>query len=317
MGGRIRTEQRGRVVVATLSNPPHALMTMDMMRELEGLVADCEADDGVGAVVLTGDHPDRFLAHFDVAEILEGARQSPAVPPAATRAGVAALGAMGSSRLVDRALEGTPVEGLRDVMAFQRTLLAMGRSNVVYIAAINGNALGGACELALACDFRFMAGGDHVIGQPEALLGFPPGGGGTQRLTRLLGEAAAMEIALGAEPLDPDDALDIGLITRVCSPETLVEDAVAYAAKLARRAPLANGGVKRAIRDGGSGSLAQGLRVEAGEFVAAARADESIRLMEAFVAQLEEAGELPTYDEEARQRLIDGTFVDLWPAQKD
>ncbi|HYH61503.1 MAG TPA: enoyl-CoA hydratase/isomerase family protein, partial [Solirubrobacterales bacterium] len=215
MSASIRIEERGRVLLATLSNPPHGLFNDNLVVALESLVTRAESDDGVGAVVLTGDHPDRFLAHYDVAELLAGAEESPSISP---RLGRASLRVAGAARKVpggEAALGRTPAAGLIALERFHETLLRMESCGAVFFAAINGSAMGGGCELSLACDFRWMAKGDHLIGQPEILFGFPPGGGGTQRLVRMLGTSKALGLVLDGGPLSPDEALEIGLIDRI------------------------------------------------------------------------------------------------------
>src|SRR5687768_17274570 len=94
MGEQVRIEREGRVVVATLDNPPHALMTRTMIAELDELVREAESDPGIGAVVLCGAHPERFLAHYDVGELLEASRRSLSVSSRQAGAGVRAVGAL-------------------------------------------------------------------------------------------------------------------------------------------------------------------------------------------------------------------------------
>ena len=310
MGTQVKVQRDGRVVVATLDNPPHALMTPKMVAELDALSLEAEADDGIGAVVLTGAHPERFLAHYDVGALLAGAEASPAVSPRQARA----IG--GVVRHLERvpgagpALGKSPAAGMVELHAFHATLSRLGTSGAVWIAAINGAAMGGGCELSLACDLRLISGGG-ILGQPEILLGFPPGGGGTQRLSRLIGRARALEIILEGRPVEADEALEIGMVHRVVAPDELVAVAVETAERLARRPKAAVGACKRAILEGGSMSLAAGLRVEQAEFLATIVSDPARRAMAAYVEQIERTGEIPAYDADLRERLRDGTFVDM------
>ncbi len=117
------------------------------------------------------------------------------------------------------------------------------------IAAVNGFALGGGCELAMACDIR-IAGNRAKFGQPEVGLGITPGYSGTQRLPRLVGKAKAMELILTADIIGADDAAAIGLVNRVVPQETLMEEAYALAEKIAKNGPLAVAYSKKAIVDG-------------------------------------------------------------------
>lgn len=150
MSGSIRAEQRGRVLLATLSNPPHGLFDDPLVVALGELVDRAESDDGVGAVVLTGDHPERFLAHYDVAELLQGAEESPSLSPGVARASLRAAGALRKVPGGEEALGRTPAAGLVAIERFHETMLRMESCGAVFIAAINGSAQGGGCELSLA-----------------------------------------------------------------------------------------------------------------------------------------------------------------------
>jgi enoyl-CoA hydratase len=306
----IRTEQRGRVLVATHHNPPHALMTAQTVERLEAVVDRADADDSVGAVVLTGSHPQRFIAHYDVKEILDGARTAPSVGPRAARASLRTVGALRRVPGADDALARSPAAGLASIERFHEVLLRMNRCGAVFVAALNGSAMGGGCEVALACDVRLMADGDGFgIGQPEILFGFPPGGGGTQRLARMLGSARALRLVLDGGPLTPAEALAEGIVEEVVAPAELLERAVAVAARLGSRPKAAVAAAKRAVYEGGSLPLADGLRLERAEFLATAGTPEAEQAMAAYVEGLERTGELPGYDREAMERALrDGRF---------
>jgi enoyl-CoA hydratase len=299
MTGSVTVEQRERVLVATLANPPHGLMDEAIVAGLAELVARADADPSVGGVVLTGAHETRFVAHYDVGELLEGAKMSPSLSPAIARASLRAAGAVRRAPGGHAMLERTPAAGLAEVERFKHTLLGMGRCDAVWIAALNGSAMGGGCELALACDFRIMASGDHRIGQPEILLGFPPGGGGTQRLARLLGTARALRIVLDGTPMTPEQAAELGLVDRVVDPAELLDAAIAEAARLGSRPKAAIGACKRAVYEGGSLPLLDGLRVENAEFMSAIVSPESLAAMQSYLAATERAGDLAGYDAEA------------------
>jgi short chain enoyl-CoA hydratase (EC 4.2.1.17) len=138
----------------------------------------------------------------------------------------------------------------------------------VTIAAITGYALGGGCELALACDFRVIAS-NAKLGQPEILLGIIPGGGGTQRLTRLVGVARAKELILTGRQVSAEEAERIGLADKVVPPEKVLEEAVSMAASYAKGALVAQGLAKKAIDEGSNISLEDGLALERELFVQA------------------------------------------------
>jgi len=133
------------------------------------------------------------------------------------------------------------------------------------IAAINGFALGGGCEIAMSCDFRF-ASDKAKFGQPEVNLGLLPGYGGTQRTARLLGRGMAMYLCMSGEMIDAHEALRIGLVQRVVAHDELLAETKRIAGIIASKAPLAVAATKRAIDDGGSISLAASLELEALHF---------------------------------------------------
>jgi enoyl-CoA hydratase len=308
--GEVRVERRGRVLLATLENPPHGLMDAGIVDGLEEVVERAESDDAVGAVVLTGAHPERFVAHYDVRELLEGARSGPAVGRRAASASLRAVGVLRRVPSVEETLARTPAAGLLAIERFHDILLRMNRCGAVLVAALNGSAMGGGCELALACDVRVMADGDYGIGQPEVLFGFPPGGGGTQRLARLLGSARALRLVLDGGPLRPGQAADLGLVDELVAADELLERAVALAERLGRRPKLAVAACKRAVYEGGSLSLPDGLRVERAEFLAALGTPEAQDAMAAYLDELERTDELPGYDRATLERALDaGRFT--------
>jgi len=308
--GEVRVEERGEgVLLATLSNPPHALMDDPMVDGLERLAIRANDDPEVTAVVLTGDHPERFIAHYDIAEILEAARAGPSVGPSTARASLGATAALRKVPGAAGALANTPAAGLVAIERFGEVFLRMNRAGAVFVAAINGSAMGGGCELSLACDLRLMADGEHAIGQPEILLGFPPGGGGTQRLARLLGSAAALRLCLDGGPLTPEEARDLGIVDEVVSPDGLVDRALELATRLGRRPKAAIAGVKRSVYLGGALPLPAGLRLERAELLAALGTQESESAMEAYLEEFEREGELPAYRPgRAERALEDGRF---------
>jgi enoyl-CoA hydratase len=303
--GEVRLEQRGRVLLATLDNPPHGLMDAGVVDGLEALVARAGSDGRVGAVVLTGAHPERFVAHYDVSELLEGARGSPAVGRRAASASLRAVGALRRVPPVGDALERTPMAGVVALERFHEILLGMNRCGAVFVAALNGSAMGGGCELALSCDVRLMSDGDFGIGQPEILLGFPPGGGGTQRLARLLGSARALRLVLDGGPSTPARAAELGLVDEVVPSGKLLDRALALAERLGSRPKHAIAACKRAVYEGGSLPLADGLRLERAEFLATLGSADAEEAMAAYLKGLEETGELPGYDPEAMKRALE------------
>jgi enoyl-CoA hydratase len=224
-------ERKGSVVVATLNRPDkgNALNTA-MVEAIGSLVDDLESsfstDDGARALVLTGAGEKAFSAGADVKD-LDGIDSATARRQ--MRRGQAVFGA----------LEELPI---------------------AVIAAVNGFALGGGLELAMAADIR-IASPTAKLGQPEISLGNIPGWGGTQRLPRLIGVARATELILTGELISAQDALDIGLVNRVS--DDPLKTAMDFADRIAQRNPVAVRAAKQAIRVGLEAGPTAGLVVEA------------------------------------------------------
>ena len=298
----IEVEQQGRVLLARLHGGPRGEFGPAIAADLAALVTRAETDEGVGAVVITGTHPDRFVAHAELRWLQEGGAASPTVGP---RAGSAIVHAASTARRVPgvrRLADRTPLSGAMELIGVHETFLRMNRCGAVFIAALNGSALGIGSELALACDYRLMAAGDHVIGQPEILLGFPPGGGGTQRLTRLVGTHQGLKLMLDGTGLDPEAAAQIGYVDEVVAPDELLDHALALADRLGQRLKPAVAAVKRAAYIGGSRGLEEGLHVESAEFLSTLASPGAQAAMLAYMARTAETGDLPLYDPQTYER---------------
>lgn len=211
------------VAVVRIENGKVNALSTDVLRQLEG-AAQALIDEPPGAVVVTGG--DRvFAAGADISEF------------------------------------GGPDEARTIGARFTRALGAVADIPRTVIAAVSGVALGGGCELALACDLR-MASDRARLGQPEILLGIIPGGGGTQRLARLVGPARAKDMILTGRAVAADEALRIGLVDRVVPADEVQDAALAWAAELARGAVAAQALAKRAIDRGLDLGLGSGLDLE-------------------------------------------------------
>ena len=166
--------------------------------------------------------------------------------------------------------------------AFAAALGALSSLPRATVAAVNGYALGGGLELALACDFRVCAE-DAAMGQPEILLGVIPGGGGTQRLARLVGPSRAKELILSGRQVRAEEAASLGLVNRVVAPDEVLDAALSWAAELAA-GPLAAQSLAKAVIDGGLDvALGDGLVLEQQAFAAAARTQDAARGISSFL----------------------------------
>lgn len=209
-------EKKGNIAVATI-NRPKALnaLNSDVLADLGELVEIVKADSEIRALVLTGSGEKSFVAGADIGEM-----------STLTVAEGEAFGKKGND--VFRALEVLPVPT---------------------IAAINGYALGGGCELSMSCDIR-LCSDTAVFGQPEVGLGVTPGFGGTQRLARLVGPGMAKQLIYTAKNIKADEALRIGLVNAVYPAEELMAAAEKMAETIAKNAPIAVRACKKAINEG-------------------------------------------------------------------
>lgn len=229
-------EKKDRIAYITLHRPERLnAINGQMMQELLEVCEQIGEDDEVGVVIITGAGERAFSVGADVSRFREA------------RAEAAAPAPLVESR--QRWLHANPYQALAEV-------------SKPTIAAINGYALGGGLELALACDMR-IASEKARLGLPEVKLGLIPGGGGTQRLPRLVGRAKALEMILTGDPIDAQEALRIGLVSRVVPPELLGAAAEDLARALLSRGPIALRYAKEALNKGLDMALDQGLRLEA------------------------------------------------------
>jgi enoyl-CoA hydratase/carnithine racemase len=230
MGEFVRVETHGAVATIRLDRPPANALAREVSEELREAARDVGADEAVRAVVVWGG--ERIFA---------------------AGADIKAMVGFGSDDIEP------------DVGPLGAACLELERIPKITIAAINGYALGGGCELALACDFRYAAD-DAQLGQPEILLGIIPGAGGTQRLPRLVGLAKARDLIVSGRRVKADEALEIGLVDRVLPAEEVYTTAVEDAGKFAAGPTKAYAAAKRALA-ASAGNLASGLTVERDEFV--------------------------------------------------
>jgi enoyl-CoA hydratase/carnithine racemase len=153
-------------------------------------------------------------------------------------------------------------ENMRMIRFAHNTLRKMANSSKIFIAAINGHALGGGLEMALACDLRFAGDGNFMLGLPEVTLGLLPGNGGTQRLTRLIGRTKALDMMITGTPVNPKTAHALGFVDKLFPADSLLEETMSYARKLASGATLAIGRIKQAVYEGLEVSLDESLALE-------------------------------------------------------
>ncbi|MBG4734083.1 enoyl-CoA hydratase/isomerase family protein [Pseudomonas aeruginosa] len=286
----LRIEQRGRVLQVLLDNPPANFLTTAVMQELADLLDDLEQRQDIGAVILSGAADGVFLTHFDVDEIERAvAPITFSMPAWLTRLLLESESLLRHLPGARKLLRRTLLAGVVDMNLFHEVTAHMRRMDKVFIAAINGLALGGGCELALACDLRLMAEDDQVerfLGQPEVLIGLIPGGGGTQMLARSLGVARALELCLEGQLLEPRQALALGLVNGLAPAEELLEAADALAQRLSRRSPQAVHLIKRSIYQAASRAWTEGMASEKAGFLSAASQGNTRRAMREYIERV-------------------------------
>jgi enoyl-CoA hydratase len=244
----VRVDREGAVAVVTIDHPPANAVSQAVILGIAEAVTEIGREgSGVRAAILTGAGEKFFAAGADVTEF-------PSARPT-------------------------------DVTAAQRLTLEMEQCPVPLIAAVNGIAFGGGCELAMACDVR-LAASNARFGQPEINLGIIPGWGGTQRLPRLIGAGRALALLLTGDPIDARTALEFGLVSAVVESGELLDAARALAAKIATKAPLAVQATKRAVYGGlDMAATADALAVESREFAAVFESEDAREGVAAFLAK--------------------------------
>jgi enoyl-CoA hydratase/carnithine racemase len=242
----VLSERRDAVAVARLNRPDaRNALSPELMEELAGLVEAWDQDPEVGCVVIAGSD-EVFAAGADIAAMADRTFQDVLTSPAA--------------RFWHR-------------LAAVRTPL---------VAAVSGYALGGGCELALLCDL-IVASETAEFGQPEILLGIIPGGGGTQRLARVMGKQRAMELVLTGRRIGAQEAFDLGLVNQIASRKEWLEKAIELAGVVARRPPLAVRLAKQAVLAAEETALTAGLDQERRLYELAMATEDRVEGMRAFL----------------------------------
>jgi enoyl-CoA hydratase/carnithine racemase len=232
----VKVEHDGRVAIVTLDHPPVNALSTRLLEELEEAYDDLDHSDETRAIVIRGEGEKAFVAGADITEF-----------PAMREA-------------IEEAAESGSARGIQKLAA----RMDGGRTPVV--AAIHGYCLGGGLELAMACDVR-IAAEDAQLGQPEIKLGLIPGGGGTQRLPRLVGHGRALYLNLTGDPISGSQAYDWGLVEKVVPRVELLDAALELARTLSQRSPFAMGVIKELASETRDLPLSEGLRREAQGFI--------------------------------------------------
>jgi enoyl-CoA hydratase/carnithine racemase len=246
----IATERDGAVAVVTIDHPPVNALSAGLLDELEAELERLDADDDTRAIVLRGAGEKAFVAGADISEF-------PALREAAEQE-------TGSAR------------------GIQKLGARMDAARTPFVAAIHGFCLGGGLELALCCDLR-VAAEDAQLGQPEIKLGLIPGGGGTQRLPRIVGLSRALLLNMTGDFIDGRTAYEWGLVERIVPREELHDAAIGLARTIAERSPVAIGVLRELARTTRDLPLEEGLRREAEAFRRCLASEDGLEGVTAFL----------------------------------
>jgi enoyl-CoA hydratase/carnithine racemase len=242
----VKLDTRGAIAILWLDNPPANSLAPQVIEALQG-AWDAIQGTNIRALIIASPNPALWCAGADIKAFTQ-------------------LDAQGGRGLLDAA---------------HALFRGWEQSPIMTIAAVNGVALGGGCEMAMACDVR-LAGYSAAFGQPEIGLGIIPGFGGTQRLPRLVGPAKALEMNTTGEPISAEDAYEHGLVNRVVADHELFDTALSWARKFAGQAPVALANIKRASH---RADLDEGIEAEKEGFIAAFTSDDAREGISAFLGK--------------------------------
>lgn len=253
----LRIEDNGNYVICYLSNPPTHTLTSSGVNEIHAFLDQIEKRDDLRVLAFTGDGENVFIKHYEVGELANTAERN----------------------LETKKDKQDP----KELHTFHTMLLRLRDLDAIVVAGINGNTAGGGCEFSLGCDLRIMADGNFLIGLPETSVGILPGGGGTQRLSRLIGSSRALDLILHAQLLSPKEAFDLGIINKLVSQVSFNQELISYCEDLSNRAPIALQQVKKIIHQGLEMTLEESLLVEQKAFDVTMNSKDAARAMRALL----------------------------------
>ena len=253
----LRIEDNGNYVICYLSNSPTHTLTSSGVNEIHTFLDQIEKRDDLRVLAFTGEGENVFIKHSEVGDLANTAERN----------------------LETKKDKQDP----KELHAFHTMLLRLRDLDAIVVAGINGNTAGGGCEFSLGCDLRIMADGNFLIGLPETSVGILPGGGGTQRLSRLIGSSRALDLILHAQLVSPKEAFDLGIINKLVSEASFNQELISYCEDLSNRAPIALQQVKKIIHQGLEMTLEESLLVEQKAFDVTMNSKDAARAMRALL----------------------------------
>ncbi len=253
----LRIEDKGHYMICYLSNPPSHTLTSSGVAEVHKFLDLVEKNNDLRVLAFTGEGEDVFIKHYEVGELANSAEKN----------------------IESNQTQKDPTE----LHAFHKMLLRLKNLDAIVIAGINGNTAGGGCEFSLGCDLRIMSEGEYFIGLPETSVGILPGGGGTQRLSRMIGSSRALDLILHAKLLSPAEAYNLGVINKLIPKDKFEEELDLYCQDLANRAPIALSQVKKIIHQGLEMPLEESLLLEQKAFDVTMNSKDAARAMRSLL----------------------------------
>ena len=253
----LRIEDKGHYIICYLSNPPTHTLNSSGVAEIHKFLDIAEKKDDLRVLAFTGEGENVFIKHYEVGELADSAERN-----------------IESDKVI---------KDPKELHTFHRMLLRLRDLDAIVVAGINGNTAGGGCEFSLGCDLRVMSDGDFLIGLPETSVGILPGGGGTQRLSRLIGSSRALDLILHAKLLKPLEAYNLGIINKLLAEKKFKEELDVYCEDLANRAPIALSQVKKIIHQGLEMTLEDSLLLEQKAFDVTMNSKDAARAMRSLL----------------------------------
>ena len=266
----LRIEDKGHYMICYLSNPPSHTLTASGVAEVHKFLDLVEKNNDLRVLAFTGEGEDVFIKHYEVGELANSAEKN----------------------IESNQTQKDPTE----LHAFHKMLLRLKNLDAIVIAGINGNTAGGGCEFSLGCDLRIMSEGEYFIGLPETSVGILPGGGGTQRLSRLIGSSRALDLILHAKLLSPAEAYNLGVINKLIPKDKFEEELDLYCQDLANRAPIALSQVKKIIHQGLEMPLEESLLLEQKAFDVTMNSKDAARAMRSLLNSQENIEDIEEFN---------------------
>ncbi len=319
----LKTRRENQTLWVEIHNPPVNFMLTPWLEEFYDIVKKVRSDDSIRVLVLTGGVEDNYIMHFSIeelAQVIPDNKKLRLDKIAKNRPLAATLRHFNTFNnwLMDlfpwyesyclaraKAMQSTS-SSLFLLLQLHRLCLAIERLDKITIAAINGPCNGGGMEISACFDFRFMVGDQGFsLGQPEVLIGIIPGGGGTQRIPRLIGKAKALEWMLMGSQIMPEDAKTLGLLTDFFPKKSFYAMIQKFSDRMSLRPPIAVNAVKKAVHQGMETTLRDGLSIEMAGSLECFASEDAEMAMDRYIDFIKKNIEVPEEERPKPEDLFD------------